>query len=690
MIIHKKRVIAAIGLAMLMIAGTGCTADRGGADIEDASSEASTDQTTISSEIPLPGAPGDSDDTAVDADVFVKKVDGLSDDFITGADVSSIAAEFESGVTYYDYDGNALDEQGFFDFLYKECDVNYVRIRVWNDPYDENGNSYGGGHNDLETAKKIGTWATNAGMRVLIDFHYSDFWADPSKQNAPKAWKDYTAAEKVEALRAYTEDAVRELTDSGVDVGMVQVGNETTTGLCGEKEWEDICALLQAGSEGVRAVDPDIMVAVHFTNPEKGSYPAYASYLDQYGVDYDVFASSYYPYWHGTAGSMKAILNTIVNKYGKKVMIVETSYIHTYEDGDGSGNTESEGKAGDEFYYDVSEQGQCDAIREAANAVAFCGESGIGIFYWEPAWIPVGVCADAEHPEEVYQNNQTIWETYGSGWASSYAADYDEDAGQYYGGSAVDNEAWFDFYGHPLASARIYRYIRTGAVTELKVSDVSVEPMVCAVDEPLHLPEQVTVRYNDGTTTDQDVVWSENEISQIDMSAAGEHEISGEVSVNGEVYPVKIIVKVKAENLLNNPGFEEEDMSMWSIDSSVISRKDDSSNVHDGAYCLHFWSEKEIEYTVEQTVTLNAGSYVLGTYIEGGDCGDNAEFTFYAKVGDTVYEQATGVTKWQEWDNPEIKGIDITEDGTEITVGVHVKAAAKGWGAWDDFYLYAE
>jgi len=129
---------------------------------------------------------------------------------------------------------------------------------------------------------------------------------------------------------------------------------------------------------------------------------------------------------------------------------------------------------------------------------------------------------------------------------------------------------------------------------------------------------------------------------------------------------------------------------MWSIDSSVISRKDDSSNVHDGAYCLHFWSEKKIEYTVEQTVTLNAGSYVLGTYIEGGDCGDNAEFTFYAKVGDTVYEQATGVTKWQEWDNPEIKGIDITEDGTEITVGVHVKAAAKGWGAWDDFYLYAE
>ena len=451
-----------------------------------------------------------------------------------------------------------------------------------------------------------------------------------------------------------------------------------------------MCTLFQAGSEAVRTVDKNILVAMHFTNPEKGSYPAYAAYLEQYGVDYDVFASSYYPYWHGTAGSMKAILNTIVNKYNKKVMIVETSYIHTYEDGDGSGNTESEGKAGDEFYYDVSEQGQCDAIREAANAVAFCGDAGIGIFYWEPAWIPVSVYAGADNPNAVYESNKKAWEEYGSGWASSYAADYDEDAAQYYGGSAVDNEALFDFYGHPLASAKIFSYIRTGATSSLTATSASVETIISNVGETVELPAQATVRYNDGTTTEEPVEWNSAEVSALDINAPGDYVINGTVQAGGTELAVSITVKVKAENLLLNPGFEEEDMSMWNIDSSIISRKSDSSNVHDGDYCLHFWSEKEIEYTVYQTVTLNAGTYVLGTYVEGGDCGEDADFVLYASYGSENREQETGVTKWQEWDNPEIRDIVISEDGTELTIGVKVKAAAKGWGAWDDFYLYAE
>ena len=688
----EKKVLTAVLALTLTLCAVGCgkkeTTDNTDAGVtsEDAASPEDADGGDY---IPLP-AGNSSEDTAVEADVFVEKIDNLSEDFITGADLSSIAAEFDSGVKYYDFDGNELDEQGFFDFLYNDCGVNYVRIRVWVNPYDENGNSYGGGNNDIETAKKIGTWATKAGMRVLIDFHYSDFWADPSKQRAPKEWEDLSVDEKAVALRMYTEDSLNALIDAGVDVGMVQIGNETTTGFCGEKEWEDMCTLFKAGSEAVRGIDKDILIAIHFTNPEKGSYPAYASYLEQYGVDYDVFASSYYPYWHGEVGNMKAILNTIVNKYDKKVMIVETSYIHTYEDGDGSGNTESEGKAGDAFYYDVSEQGQCDAIREAANAVAFCGDAGLGIFYWEPAWIPVGVYADAENPDEVYENNKKIWEEKGSGWAASYASDYDEDAAEYYGGSAVDNEALFDFYGHPLASAKIYKYIRTGAVADLAVADVTADNIEINVDEYIALPEVAHIRYNDGTVNDMPVSWIEESLAGADASTPGEYVVDGTVDVDGKSYDVSVTVKVLAENLLANPGFEDENMSMWNIDSDIISRKDDSSNVHDGAYCLHFWSEKDIEYTVYQTVTLDAGEYVLGTYIEGGDCGDDASFVLYAEYGNESLEQKTGVTKWQEWDNPEIDNIVITEDGTELTIGVKVKAQAKGWGAWDDFYLYAK
>ncbi|MBQ9232678.1 MAG: glycosyl hydrolase 53 family protein, partial [Lachnospiraceae bacterium] len=224
-----KKILTALLVLTLTLCAVGC----GKKETTDNTEAVATSEDAASPEdadggdyIPLPVG-SSSEDTAVEADVFVEKIDNLSEDFITGADLSSIAAEFDSGVKYYDFDGNELDEQGFFDFLYNDCEVNYVRIRVWVDPYDEDGNSYGGGNNDIETAKRIGTWATNAGMRVLIDFHYSDFWADPSKQRAPKEWEDLSVDEKAVALRMYTEDSLNELINAGVDVGMVQIGNET-------------------------------------------------------------------------------------------------------------------------------------------------------------------------------------------------------------------------------------------------------------------------------------------------------------------------------------------------------------------------------------------------------------------------------------------------------------------------------
>ena len=108
-----------------------------------------------------------------------------------GVDVSSYLSLKNSGVKYYDYDGNELGNVEYFTFL-KSRGVNYIRLRVWNDPYDSDGNGYGGGNNDLASVITMGKWASEAGLKVLIDFHYSDFWADPAKQKAPKAWAEYS------------------------------------------------------------------------------------------------------------------------------------------------------------------------------------------------------------------------------------------------------------------------------------------------------------------------------------------------------------------------------------------------------------------------------------------------------------------------------------------------------------------
>ena len=181
---------------------------------------------------------------------------------------SSYVSLKDSGAVFRDWDGNVIDDLTFFKQL-EEAGVNYIRIRVWNNPYDSEGNGYGGGNNDLEKAKVIGKLATDAGMKVLIDFHYSDFWADPGKQKAPKAWESYTVEQKETAVTEFTKESLNTLIDYGVDVGMVQVGNETTQGICGETSWDNMAKIFNAGSAAVREVastsGKTIMVALHFT-----------------------------------------------------------------------------------------------------------------------------------------------------------------------------------------------------------------------------------------------------------------------------------------------------------------------------------------------------------------------------------------------------------------------------------------
>ena len=368
----------------------------------------------------------------------------LPENFIFGMDASCVPALENSGVKYYDFDGA---EQDVFKTL-SENGINYIRVRVWNDPYDENGNGYGGGNCDIQNALAIGRRATQYGMKLLVDFHYSDFWADPGKQMAPKAWQAMHIAEKTQALYQYTKESLQLLKDNGIAVGMVQVGNETNGKLCGETDWENICALMNAGSKAVREIFPDAQVAVHFTNPEKaGTYRFYAQHLDAYAVDYDIFATSYYPYWHGTPENLSKVLAEVSEGYGKKVMIAETSYAYTTENSDFWNNTiSSDTQASKPYAYSV--EGQMQFLRDLTKTAAEIPNC-IGIFYWEGTWISVG--------QHSMQENQNLWERYGSGWASSYSAAYDpDDAGKWYGGCAVENQALFDENGKPLPSLGVF------------------------------------------------------------------------------------------------------------------------------------------------------------------------------------------------------------------------------------------
>ncbi|SES27366.1 arabinogalactan endo-1,4-beta-galactosidase [Gracilibacillus ureilyticus] len=615
----------------------------------------------------------------VEADIFVKQVEGLDDDFIKGVDVSSILSLEESGVKYYNEAG---EEQDIFTTL-ADAGVNYVRVRVWNDPYDSNGNGYGGGNNDIEKAIEIGKRATANGMKLLVDFHYSDFWADPAKQQAPKAWQGLSLEEKKTALYNYTKDSLQQLIEEGVDVGMVQVGNETNGGMAGEFDWENITALFNEGSKAIREVDPNILVALHFTNPETaGRYESIAQTLATNNVDYDVFASSYYPFWHGTLDNLTSVLKHVANTYDKKVMVAETSYTYTSADGDGHGNTAPK-ETGQTINYPVTVQGQATAVRDVIEAVANVGEAGIGVFYWEPAWLPVG------NPDNIDTDvNQQLWEQFGSGWATSYAAEYDpEDAGEWYGGSAVDNQALFDFYGNPLPSLNVFKYVNTGAITELKIDQINDISLSYSIDETITLPEKVVAVYNDGSEQEVTVQWEEKALEEAVASGEGSYIIEGLVEGG---HTVKAHLTIQPKNYVQNPGFEESDTSMWTLTFAEgsdphASIKENPANSRTGDYSLDFWSDTGVDFTVEQTITgLDPGYYQLSLFLQGGDANESNMF-IYALSGEKEFMTETEVDGWVNWVNPTVTDILVT-DGT-ITIGANIEANAGAWGTLDDFSL---
>ncbi|WP_066123567.1 glycoside hydrolase family 53 protein [Globicatella sanguinis] len=538
-------------------------------------------------------------------DFYVEKVEDLPDDFIKGVDISTLIAQEQSGVKYYDLNGKEVD---LIDYLAQNS-VNYIRIRVWNNPYDSDGNGYGGGNNDLEKAIEIGKRATEAGLNVLVDFHYSDFWADPGRQLAPKAWQEMTVDEKATALYEYTKDSLLKLKKAGVNVTMVQVGNETTgSGIAGEKGIEKY-QLFKEGSRAIREIDPGIQIALHFTNPEKtDTILNFAKGLSDYAIDYDVFATSYYSYWHGKLENLTHVLQQISQDYNKKTLIAETSYAYTLEDGDGHGNVIGSTSDTDLGGYEATVQGQTNNIRDVIDAANKAG--ALGIFYWEPAWVPVG--------KPNWEQNLPIWEKYGSGWASSHAIEYDSNVTEStYGGSAWDNQALFDFNGKALPSIKVFELVNNG-YGEVPEREIIEEP------------------------------------------------------------------KEQFESLLDNPSFEEENLSSYTISEGYVSRLNDTPK--DGEYALHFWSEQAIDFDVEQKVFLAPGTYQFNLLMQGDQTGQSENIYAFIKYPDGTLLTSTinlkGYANWQE------ANIDFTlKESTELIFGLHVTADAEAWGTTDNWLL---
>ena len=677
---HKQQFgtrLLALGLSVGLVLGslTGCgnqEQDTGSSDTLVTSRDSASAGVTNITTFPLPESPEEST-------IFVEPVDGISDDFYRGMDASAVLALENSGVKYYNFDG---EKQDVFMTL-AQAGVNYIRLRVWNDPYDENGNGYGGGNNDVATAIALGQRATKYGMKVCIDFHYSDFWADPKKQFVPKAWEGMDIEEKSDALYNFTLESLTQLLDAGVDVGMLQIGNEINNGMSGETDPANIRKLLTAGSKAVReaAVNSgkEILVAVHYTNiDDMKKLDTLLTGLQVKEIDYDIVGLSFYPYWHGTMDDLKNAITHIRNTYGKKVYVAENAYCYTAEDGDGSANS-VEGTDDLAEGYSASVQGQANEVRDVCAAASEAGAEGV--FYWEGTWIPVGP-ADAD--------NSDLWEKYGSGWASSYASGYDpKDAGQYYGGCSWDNQAMFDFTGHPLASLNVFKYLKYGATAPLAVDSIPEVTVACNIGTDPELPDTVSVIYNDRSEAQVPVIWNTDDVAAIDTKNGGNFTVSGTLEDGTEVTAAVTVDRI---NYVQNPSFEDADTSMWTVNYSGETDPTDyqvkAADAHSGEVAFHFWSgSADMDFSIEQSFTdLEPGTYELSAFSQGGDLSDDASMDLYALVDGRELTAPFKLTTYADWQNPVIPEIKVT-DGS-LTIGVRYKCNVNSWGTLDDVTLY--
>ncbi len=656
-----------------------------------------------------------SDSIVQNAPITIEKVKKLSSDFIMGADISSMISELKSGVVYKDYDGKELTTLDDVVKFLAEQGINHIRVRVWNNPYDSNGNGYGGGNNDVAKAKEFADACRKAGINMLVDFHCSDLWTDPGKQQAPKAWKNYTLDQKAEALTTFIEESLNTIDPTKDVVDMVQVGNETTGGFIGETNVTNMCKLFSAGSTGVKAYNSAVKVVIHVESPQRGTVTAWAENLSKNKVEYDIIATSYYPYWHGTLDNLKKEFEKVKATYNKDVMVAETSYAYTLEDSDGHentvrvGNNDSAADADQPF----TEQGQATYIRNLIAAVKDAG--GLGVYYWEPAWLTVGDTTgltDDAYDAQVAEN-KTKWEKYGSGWASSYASEYDaNDAGKWFGGSAVDNQAMFYPDGTATPALHVWNYVKTGSISNL----VSVEKIETPSEtitqkeeaSSYTLPKSVKVTYsNNKDAVAEKVEWNEADKSKVDATKVGTYQIRGTVELSKEItrgaykgkttVDVVFTLSVIKANLITNEdvaNFTTKAQDKFEVsDEDIIKTIAASENPYDNndGNCMGWWNgsgqTKTVTITYTDAISLAKGNYVFSLYTQGSS--DKVKLQILDTDNNVLFEgNPVELAGWKVWKNPTVSF--ALDKETNVKLRIEIETQSEGWGSVDVLYLHGD
>ncbi|KJN31773.1 glycoside hydrolase family 53 protein [Enterobacter sichuanensis] len=378
---------------------------------------------------------------AADA-VKTRPFNAMPADFIKGADISTLLEAEQHGAKFYNQNGQQQDAIA----ILKANGVNTVRLRLWVDPQDADGNTYGGGSNNLENTIALAKRVKAQGLKLLLDFHYSDFWTDPGKQFKPKAWEKMDYPQLKTAIHDYTRDTIARFKKEGVLPDMVQIGNEINGGMLwpegkswgqGGGEFDRLAGLLTAAIGGLKENLTDgeqVKVMLHLAEGTKNdTFRWWFDEITRRNVPFDIIGLSMYTYWNGPISALKANMDDISKRYNKDVIVVEAAYGYTLDNCDNAENS-FQAKEEKDGGYPGTVQGQYDYIHDLMQAVIDVPDQrGKGIFYWEPTWIAVP----------------------GTTWATKAGMKYIHD--EWKEGNARENQALFDCHGKVLPSITVFK-----------------------------------------------------------------------------------------------------------------------------------------------------------------------------------------------------------------------------------------
>jgi arabinogalactan endo-1,4-beta-galactosidase len=293
-----------------------------------------------------------------------------------GADVSTLQRAADLGTRFSYADGTEGDP---LDIL-TSAGVNYVRLRIWNNPRS--------GYNNKDKVLQHARAVKAKGLKLMVDFHYSDTWADPGKQFKPAAWAGHGIGQLQTDVYDYTHDVCTSLKAQGTTPDSVQIGNEINTGMLWEEgrvvgnNFTNLALLLKAGYNATKACNSGTQVVIHTARVESGARWFYDGIRAQ-GVQWDITALSYYCMWHGSLSNLASVVSDMRSRYAKPVIIAETAYPYTLANADGTANVVTAGCSG----YPTTPAGQQANFAAVQNTARNAGATGI--FYWEPTWYAV-------------------------------------------------------------------------------------------------------------------------------------------------------------------------------------------------------------------------------------------------------------------------------------------------------------